>query len=279
MRIGLALSTVPFVQKNIIDRVALLASRAKGSPAQQVPSAAEMRQQIQFFKEQTRQLRRDGAGGVPGGLRSAPEIVGDGLGNLANEPTGWFFGRPSPLYSNQGGAAATAPQPQAARPSDAIAAWEADARAATATAEAARRVAAMEAERVAAARAEAVRLDAARATWGQPPPPTTTAAQEPQVVNLNEQQLDNLMGGLDSMPPGDGEAARQAWLDNNAAQPNGADARPMAAAPGQGYVPYEQRKGYVGRVVPTGGQQQVDQEAARKAWLAKMQQVEPVQRQ
>ena len=53
----------------------------------------------------------------------------------------------------------------------------------------------------------------------------------------------------------------------------------MAAAPGQGYVPYEQRKGYVGRVVPTGGQQQVDQEAARQAWLAKMQQVEPVQRQ
>ena len=38
------LSTVPFVQKDIIDRVALLASRAKGSPAQQVPSAAEMRQ-------------------------------------------------------------------------------------------------------------------------------------------------------------------------------------------------------------------------------------------
>ena len=99
------------------------------------------------------------------------------------------------------------------------------------------------------------------------------------MVNLNEQQLDDLMGGLDSMPPGDGEAARQAWLDNNAGQPNGADARPMAAAPGQGYVPYEQRKGYVGRVVPTGGQQQVDQEAARQAWLAKMQQVEPVQRQ
>ena len=32
--------------------------------------------------------------------RSAPDIFFGGLKNLVNEPFGWFFGQPSPLYSN-----------------------------------------------------------------------------------------------------------------------------------------------------------------------------------
>ena len=36
---------------------------------------------------------------VPGD-RSAPDIVFTGLTNLLQDPTGWFFGGPSPLYSN-----------------------------------------------------------------------------------------------------------------------------------------------------------------------------------
>ena len=34
------------------------------------------------------------------GTRSAPEIFFGGVNNLASEPKGWFFGKPSPLYSN-----------------------------------------------------------------------------------------------------------------------------------------------------------------------------------
>ena len=38
------------------------------------------------------------------GTRSAQEIFSDGLYNLFNDPTGWFYGNPSsPLYSNRGG--------------------------------------------------------------------------------------------------------------------------------------------------------------------------------
>jgi hypothetical protein len=42
-------------------------------------------------------------------LRSAPDIFFGGLGNLAQNPLGWAFGPPSPLYSNTGPAAARRP--------------------------------------------------------------------------------------------------------------------------------------------------------------------------
>ena len=51
----------------------------------------------------------------PGG-RSATEIVAKGLTNLAEDPIGWFFGEPSPLYSNVAVARPLMATPPPARP-------------------------------------------------------------------------------------------------------------------------------------------------------------------
>jgi hypothetical protein len=51
----------------------------------------------------------------PGG-RSATEIVAKGLTNLAEDPIGWLFGEPSPLYSNVAVARPLMATPQPARP-------------------------------------------------------------------------------------------------------------------------------------------------------------------
>lgn len=52
------------------------------------------------------------ASGEGGRQRSAPDIVRGGLANLADDPFGWFFGAPSPLYSSS-----SPPPSQAAEPS------------------------------------------------------------------------------------------------------------------------------------------------------------------
>ena len=51
----------------------------------------------------------------PGG-RSSTEIVAKGLTNLAEDPIGWFFGEPSPLYSNVAVARPLMATPPPARP-------------------------------------------------------------------------------------------------------------------------------------------------------------------
>ena len=51
----------------------------------------------------------------PGG-RSSTEIVAKGLANLAEDPIGWFFGEPSPLYSNVAVARPLMATPPPARP-------------------------------------------------------------------------------------------------------------------------------------------------------------------
>ena len=51
----------------------------------------------------------------PGG-RSATEIVAKGLTNLAEDPIGWLFGEPSPLYSNVAVARPLMATPPPARP-------------------------------------------------------------------------------------------------------------------------------------------------------------------
>lgn len=72
LRIGLALSTVPWVQANVVDRFQLNPTDAPAPPM--APSVA--------------------------GYRSATDIFMAGLNNVAASPTGWFYGLPSPLYSN-----------------------------------------------------------------------------------------------------------------------------------------------------------------------------------
>merc|ERR1719354_1411868 len=42
----------------------------------------------------------DAAAGAGAG-RSAPEILKGGLANLSENPFGWLFGKPSPLYSTE----------------------------------------------------------------------------------------------------------------------------------------------------------------------------------
>ena len=106
LRIGLALGSVPFIQTQILDRFF-------------GPSAEEG-----YWYQ-----RRDGTGVNPAvrpipppaappmslsgvAERSAPEIFFGGLDNLRVDPKGWWFGAPSPLYSN----AAEPPRPGAGPP-------------------------------------------------------------------------------------------------------------------------------------------------------------------
>ena len=115
LRIGLALSTTPWVQENVVEKIDFL--KAKGAEGQEGGDAAappkftppspgnkvanKMWMERQAELEALRASDWEGAtGGSAVGGRSAPDIILGGLKRLESEPTGWLFGPPSALYSN-----------------------------------------------------------------------------------------------------------------------------------------------------------------------------------
>ena len=149
LRIGLALSTVPWVQANIIDRFARMRGDAAGpeaaAPEAHWPGtpppdatvwhaewdAAAPVEHWQGVVAPTATEAGPEAGWPPAvppavpsvataaGQRSAPDILLGGLSNLGKDPDGWCFGPPSSLYSNAGSAPAAGP-PAAAAPAAAV---------------------------------------------------------------------------------------------------------------------------------------------------------------
>ena len=160
LRIGLALSTVPWVQANIIDRFARMrgdATAPEAGPEAAAPEAhwpgtpppdatvwhaewdaAAPVEHWQGVVAPTATEAGPEAGWPPAvppavpsvataaGQRSAPDILLGGLSNLGKDPDGWCFGPPSPLYSNAGSAPAAGPPaaglqfPTAAAPAAAV---------------------------------------------------------------------------------------------------------------------------------------------------------------
>ena len=70
-------------------REAYLANLVAAASQSAEPAPSELLQQLGFIAKQ------------PSEGRSAPTIFTEGLANLAKEPFGWFFGKPSPLYSSE----------------------------------------------------------------------------------------------------------------------------------------------------------------------------------
>ena len=146
LRIGLALSTVPWVQANIIDRFAGAAAPEAHWPGTPPPDATVWHAEwdaaapVEHWQGVVAPTATDAgpeAGwppAVPPAVRSAagqqqrsaPDILLGGLSNLGKDPDGWCFGPPSPLYSNAGSAPAAGPPaaglqpPTAAAPAAAV---------------------------------------------------------------------------------------------------------------------------------------------------------------
>jgi hypothetical protein len=111
LRIGLALSTTPWVQENVVEKIGFL--RAKDaqqevgesptfnppSPGNTVANKMWMERQAELEAVRASDWEEEVAAAIGRG-RSAPDIFFGGLERLSKEPSGWLFGPPSALYSN-----------------------------------------------------------------------------------------------------------------------------------------------------------------------------------
>ena len=152
--------------------------------------------------------QRQGDGNVDlAGSRSAKEIFLEGLAKLQTDPMGWFFGPPSPLYSNTEGKTPTTTQ-EGQQQAEAAAAKEQQAEAAAAMEKTydelmrARRLQSEEQARMVAAAAEAKMQQPP--PYGQMPPPGQQPGMLPggqPMPQPGQMPPPQMGGGFGQMPP------------------------------------------------------------------------------
>ena len=98
LRISLALGTTPWVRDNIVTRIGFLNNQDTGDG--KTPMVG-LKEPPQFYSPEA--LGDEQMVNIDLGSRNAKEIFLEGLANLQADPMGWFFGAPSPLYSNTKG--------------------------------------------------------------------------------------------------------------------------------------------------------------------------------